>query len=82
MRANSEPILQPPPTASPFELMAKLSAYALLQFFVWGAWYVTVSTYLSKTLGFSGAQVGMIYGTTAVGSMNSSPVRDDEVGSS
>jgi nucleoside transporter len=37
-----------------------------LEFFIWGAWYVTMGTYLLKTLSFSGTESGAAYGTTAL----------------
>jgi len=37
-----------------------------LQFFMWSAWYVSGGTYMIQTLGFSGTQVGLIYGSFAI----------------
>src|ERR1700709_1727507 len=41
----------------------------LLEYFIWGAWYVTLGTWLAGSLRFSGQQIGLAAGTTAVGAI-------------
>ena len=50
-------------------MRARLGTMLFLEYFIWGAWYVTVATWLTLTRHFSGQQVGLIAGTTAVGAM-------------
>jgi hypothetical protein len=47
----------------------RLGLMMFLQYFVWGAWYVTLGTWLATALGFSGQQVGWAAGTTAIGAI-------------
>jgi nucleoside transporter len=40
-----------------------------LNYVIWGAWYVTLGTYLTATLKFTGAQAGAVFGATALSCM-------------
>jgi nucleoside transporter len=52
-----------------FSLRIRLSLMMFLEYFIWGAWYVTLGTWLATSLRFSGQQIGLAAGTTAVGAM-------------
>jgi len=47
----------------------KLSTMMFLEFFIWGAWFVTMGTYLTKTLHATGTQTGTAYVTQALGAI-------------
>ncbi|PVY41198.1 nucleoside permease [Pontibacter virosus] len=47
----------------------KLSVMMFLEFFIWGAWFVTLGTYLLANLETSGTQVGMAFLTQSIGAI-------------
>ncbi len=50
-------------------LRLKLSTMMFLEFFIWGSWFVTMGTFLSKAFNATGAQTGAAYNTQAIGAI-------------
>jgi nucleoside transporter len=44
----------------------RLGAMMFLQYVIWGSWYVTLNTYLTSTLHFSGTEAGAAFGTVSI----------------
>lgn len=47
----------------------RLRIMLFLQYFIWGAWLVTLGSYMINTLGFRGADVGMVYSTKGLAAL-------------
>lgn len=47
----------------------KLSAMMFLEFFIWGAWFVTLGTFLPKTLLATGPETGAVFSTQSWGAI-------------
>lgn len=47
----------------------RLTVMNFLEFFVWGAWLISLGAYAGNTLHFTGMQVGNLYSTMAVASL-------------
>ncbi|QQL50689.1 nucleoside permease [Mucilaginibacter ginkgonis] len=47
----------------------RLSVMMFLEFFIWGAWFVTLGTYLLKNLHTTGTEVGVAFLTQSIGAI-------------
>ncbi|MEO3406213.1 nucleoside permease [Mucilaginibacter sp. CAU 1740] len=50
-------------------IRSKLSFMMFLEFFIWGAWFVTLGTFLDKSLHATGAQSGEVFSTQSWGAI-------------
>ncbi len=50
-------------------IRSKLSLMMFLEFFIWGAWFVTMGTYLAKVLSSEGFQIAAAYSTQSLGAI-------------
>src|SRR5687767_7254246 len=50
-------------------IKAKLTIVSFLQFFVWGAWLITIGTYCLNAKGWSFGEFGAIFSTLAIASL-------------
>ncbi len=52
-----------------FTTRLQLSTMMFLNFFIWGAWFVTMGTFLGKKLGASGTEISLAYLTQSIGAI-------------
>ena len=52
-----------------FTTRAQLSTMMFLEFFIWGAWFVTLGTFLINNLHASGAETGAVFSTQSWGAI-------------
>ena len=52
-----------------FPIRLQLSFLFFLEFFIWGAWFVTMGTFLSQQFSASGGQLGKAYETQSIGAI-------------
>jgi NHS family xanthosine MFS transporter len=50
-------------------IKVRLAIMNFLQFFIWGAWLISIGRYLGANLGFTGAQIGAVFSTLGIASL-------------
>jgi nucleoside transporter len=68
MSASAGPLPTPGSTLAPV-VRVKLSLMMFLEFFIWGAWFVTLGTYLAQSLDASGSQISLAFLTQSLGAI-------------
>lgn len=53
----------------PMGIRIRLSGLMLGEFFVWGAWFVTLGTFLTQQMGASGAEIALAFLTQSLGAV-------------
>jgi nucleoside transporter len=52
-----------------FTTRLQLSTMMFLEFFIWGAWFVTMGTFLGKSLNADGKEIGLAYLSQSIGAI-------------
>ena len=52
-----------------FKISVQLSFLMFFQFFIWGAWFVTMGTFLSQEFNSSGSELSLAYETQSIGAI-------------
>jgi len=50
-------------------IKSRLTLLSFLQFFVWGAWLISIGNYLGGVLHFSGSEIGAVFSTLGIASL-------------